>query len=128
MPNEQFLSRWPKGRGTGYIAYCWSLRAPLARTGPLCYQEHQFEPLAVQVSNTSLDNGNAEAWSLSGPLAGPMFLHESDVFDSEAEVIVCINATMQAAIDSKLRQIQAIELEIAAINARKIPSPSDAKS
>jgi len=120
MPNQQFLSRWPTGRGTGYIAYSWSMRKALASIGPLCYTEHLFEPLAVQVANTSLDNGMAEVWSRSGPIAGPMFLHESVVFDSEAEVVSSINETLQASINSKLKQIQAIEFEIELINARKI--------
>lgn len=121
MPNEQFLSRWPTGRGKGYIAYSWSLGRPLSRVGSLCYLNHQFEPLAVQVANTtSLTNGDVEVWSLSGRIVGPMFLHESVVFDCREDAVASINATMQAAIDAKQQQIRSLEREIEALSARQL--------
>lgn len=121
MRNEQFLARWPTGRGEGFIGYSKSRKVAIAATGPLCFPTHQFEVIAVKVANTgSLGNGGTEAWSTSGGLIGPLFLPVSAIFDTEEEAAADINRNLQWAIDSKQREIEALQQEIDAINARKV--------
>lgn len=121
MRNEQFLSRWPTGRGEGYIGYSKSLKMAIAATGPLCFPKHQFEVISVKVANTgSLGNGGTEAWSRSGDLIGPLFLPVSAIFDTEAEAAADINNTLQWAIETKQGQIEALQHEIDAISIRKV--------
>lgn len=121
MRNHQFLARWPSGRGTGFIGLSRSLKMALHSTGPLALAAHKFEAVPVTVANTtSLRDGSLEAWSTSGSLIGPMFLHVSQVFDTEAEVEADINASIQCVINSKLNAIDALKREIEILEANKI--------
>lgn len=88
MSNRQFLSRWPTGRGTGYIGYSHTLRKALASVGPLVLLDHQFEAVAVKVSNTTcMRDGDVEACSTSGSPVGPMLLPMTAIFYSEHEAV-----------------------------------------
>ena len=125
MRNDQFLYRWPTGRGTGYIAYSRSLGRVTSSIGPLVLKGHKFEVVAVKVSNTtSLRDGSAEAWSTSGSLIGPLFLRVSDVFDSETEAAADINASLQSSIDSKAKAIDVLKREMEILEVNKIQQES----
>jgi hypothetical protein len=92
----------------------------LASVGPLVLTKHKFEAVAVQVANTtSLAGGSVEAWSTSGDLIGPLFLHESVVFDTKAETEAYINALIQGCIDSKAKAIEALKKEMEVLEANK---------
>lgn len=121
MSDRQFLTRWPTGRGAGYISYSHSLRRALASVGSLALLDHPFDVVAVNVFNTSsLHDGDVEAWSTSGTLVGPLFLPVSAIFESEAEAAAHTNSVLQDVIDAKARAVEHLQREMQILDAHKI--------
>lgn len=126
MINKQFLDRWPTGRGTGYIGYSHSLRRAFASVGPLVLLDHQFEAVAVKVSNTTcLRDGDVEACSTSGSPTGPLLLPMSSIFYSEHEALTHINSVLQDSIDAKASAVEKLQREMQMLESRKRQLPQE---
>jgi hypothetical protein len=121
MTNQLFLSRWPSGSGTGYIGFSHKLRKCIRTVGPSLLLAHHFEVVPVKVSNTgSLTNGSVEAWTVGDKVAGPFFLSERSVFDTEAEAAADINHILQRCIEYNLHAIAKLQDEIRRLESGKV--------
>jgi hypothetical protein len=121
MSNELFLARWPSGLGTGYIGFSHKLRKCIRTVGPKFLLAHHFVVVPVKVSNTgSLTNGSVEAWTTGDTVAGPFFLSERSVFDTEEEAAVDINRILQHGIEYNLHAIAKLQEEIRFLESGKV--------